>query len=259
LIGAICVNAGTNLVNDYFDYKSGCDLVNTDFTSPFSGGSGLLPKGALNPEKVYAVSLTFFVLAAFIGVFLALARGWIIVVLGAIGALSGYFYTNHLATRGIGEFVVGLNCGPLMVLGSYYVQTQTISLEPVIASIPLGILITAVLWINEIPDYYVDSKAGKKTLVTRIGIKRAADGYGALIFSAYIVILLGASLSLIPKLSLLSYLTIPLAIRAVYVARKQYKNPRMLIPANASTVLIHLFIGVLLCVAYVISGYFAII
>ncbi len=257
LIGAVCVNAGTNLANDYFDYKSGCDLVNTDFTSPFSGGSGLLPRGVLSPEKVHLASLISFVFAGLIGVFFALTRGWIVFALGLIGAFSGYFYTTQLATRGIGEVMVGLNCGPLVVLGSYYVQTQSIALEPIVASIPIGILILAVLWVNEIPDLDADAKAGKTTLVTRIGRKRAADIYGTLMFSTYAIILLAVSLSLLPVFTLLSFLTIPLAIRAVYVARRNYGDPRKLIPANAGTVLVHLVTGLLLCTAYVISGYVA--
>jgi len=253
----VCINAGTNLANDYFDYKSGCDLVNTDFSSPFSGGSGLLPKGVLDPRKVHMASLVSFVFACLIGLFLALTRGWVIVVLGLIGVFSGYFYTTQLAPRGIGEFIVGLNCGPLVAMGSYYVQTQTITLEPVVASIPIGILILEVLWINEIPDYYADAKAGKKTLVTRLGRKRAADVYAILMFSTYAVIVLGVSLSLMPILTLLSFLTAPLAIRAVYVARRNYEDPRKFIPANAGTILVHLFIGLLLCIAYVITGYIA--
>ncbi len=254
-IGAVFINAGTNLANDYFDYKSGCDLVNPDFSSPFSGGSGLLPKGVLSPRKVYIASLVSFVLAGFVGLFFALNVGWVVVALGLIGVLSGYFYTTQLATRGVGEVIVGLNCGPLTVVGSYFVQAQTIALEPLVASVPLGILIFLVLWINEIPDYYVDAKAGKRTLVTRIGRKRAVDVYGALMLSTYLVILVGVLLSSMPILTLLSILTAPLAIRTVYIARQNYENPRKLIPANANTVLVHLFTGILLCIAYVISGY----
>lgn len=251
----MCINAGTNLANDYFDYKSGCDLVNTDFSSPFSGGSGLLPRAILNPRKVHIASLISFVFASLIGLFFALTLGWFVVALGLIGIVSGYFYTTQLAPRGIGELIVGINCGPLVVIGSYYVQTQTIALEPIAASIPVGILILSVLWINEIPDYFADAKAGKKTLVTRIGRKRAADVYGMLMFSTYAVILLGISLSLLPTLTLLSFLTIPLAVKTVYVAKRNYENPQSLIPANAGTVLLHLFTGLLLCVAYVISGF----
>lgn len=254
LVGVVCVNAGTNLANDYFDHKSGCDLADTDFSSPFSGGSGLLPKGILTPREVYIASLGFFVLAGLVGGFLALTRGWVIVALGLIGVFSGYFYTTQLAPRGIGEFIVGVNCGPLVGIGSYYVQTQTIALEPIVASIPIGILILGVLWINEIPDYFADAKAGKTTLVTRIGRKRAADVFGVLMFSAYTAILLAVSLFLMPMLTLISFLAVPLAMRAVYVARRNYEDPNKLIPANASTVLVHLFTGILLCIAYVAGG-----
>lgn len=257
LLGAVCINAGTNLVNDYFDFKSGCDRVNTDFGSPFSGGSGLLPRGLLDPRRVYIAALVFFAFASFIGAFLALTRGWVIVVLGLIGVFSGYFYTSQLAPRGIGEFFVGLNCGPLIVIGSYYVQTQTVTLGPVLASLPLGILILEVVWINEFPDYCADAKAGKRTLVTRMGRKRAADVYGMLMFSAYAVILAGVLLRLMPLLTLLSFLTIPLAARAVRVARRNYEDPRQLLPANAGTILVHLLTGILLCIAYVVSVYVA--
>jgi len=254
LLGVVCVNAGTNLANDYFDFKSGCDSANSDFRSPFSGGSGLLPRGVLDPRKVHIASIGFFAFASLIGIFLALTRGWLIVGLGLIGVLSGYFYTTQLATRGIGEFIVGLNCGPLVVLGSYYVQTQTIALEPLVASIALGILILEVLWMNEIPDYYADAKAGKKTLVTRVGRKKAVDVYGTLMICTYVAVMLAVSLSLMPMLTLLSLLTAPLALRAVLVARKNYEDPPRLIAANAGTIMVHLLTGLLLVTAYVVSG-----
>lgn len=255
LIGMICINAGTNMANDYFDYKSGCDLDKKDFNSPFSGGSGLLPAGLLDPKKVYMASMIFFGFAGLIGAYLTLTRGWIIAVFGLIGVISGYFYTTKLAPRGIGETIVGFNCGPLAVAGSYYVQTQTIALQAVVASISLGILVLAILWVNEIPDYNADAKAGKRTLVTRIGRKKAADAFIILMFSNYVVVLLGVSLSLMPLLALISFLTIPIAARAIRVARGNYNDPRGLVPANAATVLIHLLTGLLLCVAYIISGY----
>lgn len=256
LLGVVCINAGTNLANDYFDYKSGCDSIDADFTSPFSGGSGLLPRGVLDPKQVHAASLIFFLLAGIVGILLTVAVGWTIVILGIVGVLSGYFYTTQLAPRGIGEFVVGLNCGPLVVIGSYYVQTQSFALEPIIASIPVGILILTVLWINEIPDFHVDAKAGKRTLVTRIGRKKAADVYSLLSLCTYATILLGVSLRLMPIISLLSFATVPLAIKAIRIARREYENPRSLVPANATTVLVHLFTGLLLCLAYVISGFY---
>ncbi len=127
------------------------------------------------------------------------------------------------------------------------------------ASIPIGILILAVLWINEIPDYNADARAGKMTLVTRIGKKKAVDVYGVLMILTYAVILMAVVFSVMPRLTLLSFLTSPMAMKAVYVARGKYEDPRKLIPANAGTVLVHLLTGLLLCLAYVVSGYFALV
>jgi len=98
-----------------------------------------------------------------------------------IGVLSGYFYTAEFAPRGVGEIIVGLNFGPLLVIGSFFVQTQIITYESIAASVPLGILILEVLWVNEIPDFDADARAGKKTLVTRIGRKKAADVYAGFV------------------------------------------------------------------------------
>ncbi|MFQ5836463.1 MAG: 1,4-dihydroxy-2-naphthoate octaprenyltransferase [Candidatus Bathyarchaeia archaeon] len=256
LIAALCLHAGTNMVNDYFDFKSGCDIVNKDFVSPFTGGSRLLPQSLLKPRNVHTAALLSFSLASLIGVFLAFQTGWIILFLGVIGILSGYFYTTQLATRVVGEFFVGLNFGPLMVLGSYYVQTQKFALEPLAASIPIGLLIANVLWINEIPDYTADKYVGKNTCVVRLGRKRAADVYTAIMIATYVSIALGVGLKLMPVVSLISLATIPMALKAIKIAREHYGEPSKLVPANASTITIHLLTGILLALGYVIHHIF---
>ncbi len=254
LIAALCLHAGTNMINDYFDFKTGCDLhpIYEKFWAPFFGGSRLLPEGILNPRDVYIASILSFALSGIIGVYLALERGLLILLLGAIGVLSGYFYVTQLATRGIGEVIVGLNFGPLMVLGSYYVQAQVITLEALVASIPVGLLIAAVLWINEIPDYTADKSVGKNTLVVRLGRKRAADVYGMLMFSTYAVILLGVFSLLMPVLTLVSSNKPIDGLKTVYIARKNHEPPCKLIPANASTIIVQFFTGIALCIAYVL-------
>ena len=252
LIAALCLHAGTNMVNDYFDFKSACDIVNKEFVSPFTGGSRLLPEGVLKPRNVHIVSLLFFGLASIIGVYLAFERGWIILLLGVIGILSGYFYTTQLATRVVGEFFVGLNFGPLMVLGSYYVQAQKLSLEPLAASLPIGFLIASVLWINEIPDYTADKAVGKNTCVVRLGRKRSADMYALIMMATYASITLGVALKLMPIASLIALTSIPVALKSIGIARKNYEDPPKLILANANTIKIHVITGLLLIIGYLI-------
>jgi len=252
LIAALCLHAGTNMTNDYFDFKSGCDIVNKEFVSPFTGGSRLLPEGVLKPRDVHVAALLSFSLASIIGVYLAFDRGWIILLLGVIGILSGYFYTTQLATRVVGEFFVGLNFGPLVVLGSYYVQAQRLSLEPLVASLPIGFLIANVLWINEIPDYTADKNVGKNTCVVRLGRKRSADVYALIMMAAYASIALGVILKIMPIASLIALTSIPIILKAIGIARKYYDEPPKLIFANANTIKIHALTGLLLIIGYLI-------
>src|SRR5215467_15171535 len=171
LLGASLIHIATNMLNDYFDYRSGNDLM-VKHQNPFAGGGRILTAGLVTPSTHLAVSLTSLILGCFIGFYLILAQGLTMLFwLGLIGVISSYFYVGpplRLAYRGIGEIIVGLNFGPIMTLGAYYVQTGTFALEPFLVSIPVGLLIAAVLWINEFPDMEADDAVGKKTLVLRL-------------------------------------------------------------------------------------------
>ena len=253
-LGVICINAGTNLTNDYFDHRSRSDDMNREAT-PFSGGSRVIQEHLISPTKIYHTSLIFFGLAALIGLYLTFVRGLVVLLIGILGALLGYFYTAspiRIGYRGWGEFVVGLNCGPLVVVGAYYVQAQTLSLEALFISIPVGLLIAAVLYINEFPDYACDKETGKDTLIVKVGRERARKGFYFLLMGAYLFIILGAILRIIPWTVLLSLLTFPLAWKAMKIAHSSYANTQRLIPAMSTTVTIHLTAGLLLSFGYVI-------
>lgn len=257
-LGVIFINAGTNLANDYFDHQSRSDDINREAT-PFSGGSRVIQENLIAPGKIYQASLIFFGLAALIGLYLAFVRGLVVLLIGILGALLGYFYTAspmRIGYRGWGEFVVGLNCGPLVVAGAYYVQAQTLSLEALFISIPVGLLIAAVLYINEFPDYTCDKAAGKDTLIVKVGRERARKGFYFLLMGAYVCIILGAILRIVPWTVLLSLLTFPLAWKAMKIAHSNYANTQGIIPAMSSTVTIHLTAGLLLSFGYVIAKIF---
>ena len=110
-----------------------------------------------------------------------------------------------------------------MVIESYYVQIQTFRIEPIMASIPIGLLIADVLLINEIPDYIADSSVGKNTLVVRLGRRRAANLYALLMAAAYAFIVLEVGLRLLPTYSLMALATLPMALKAIKVARNRLK------------------------------------
>jgi 1,4-dihydroxy-2-naphthoate octaprenyltransferase len=258
LLGGVCAHLGTNVANDYYDHKSGNDEVNKEFVRPFSGGSRTIQQGFLKPKEVLGGALLFFAIAVSIGVYLSLMNGPIVLVLAMIGLVSGFFYTAppfNWASKGAGEALVGVNFGVLMTLGAYYIQTQTLSLEPVIAAIPVSLLIAAVLYINEFPDYAADKAVSKRTLVVRLGRDKAVYGYAIIVFSAYASILLSVLLGIAPAYTLLALVPLPLVVEAVRHALRFNSEPLKLIPANAVTITLHLVTSLLVSIGYLMHRF----
>jgi len=256
LLGAVSLHGGTNVLNDYFDYQSGNDLLYREQKNPpFDGGSPFLIQGILKPGEVYRFAIILLALGAAIGLFLAYQRGWPILLLGALGLFSSYFYVEprlNLARRGWGELAVGLSFGPLSVLGAYFVQAQRLALSPFIASLPLGLLITNVLFLNQFPDLEADRAVGKTHWVVRLGRKKATQAFILLSLSVYLLIDLGTLLRLLPLASLLGLFTLPISLRVLSVVRSHYEDSPRLRPAQALTILNHLLTGLLLCLAFLI-------
>jgi 1,4-dihydroxy-2-naphthoate octaprenyltransferase len=257
VIGIVSVNAGMNTANDYYDHVFGDDEANKELT-PFSGGSRVIQEGVYSARQMLGFSTVFYLLSIAIGLYLVWARGWGLLWIGLLGLALAFFssapplklnYRGH----GLGELATGIGCGVLIVLGAYYVQAQQLSLEAFWASLPVTFLVTAILYINEFPDYAADKSVGKNTLVVVLGKKRAVWGYVALMFATYLSILLGVALGLLPWVTLLAIITLPLALRAIAGARRFYDDTPKLIPSNALTIQVHLLTGLLLCAAYVLA------
>lgn len=260
LIAVACFHVGANVINDYFDHTSGADEANMT-PGPFFGGSRVIQRGLMEPDQVRNLAFASFAIGALLGLSLAVLTGRPveIIALGVLGLLICYIYTAppfRLAARGFGELAVAVGFGPLIVVGTYFVQTRQWSLEALYASLPVALLICAVLYINEIPDRPWDSRAGKRTLVVRLSIKAALRGYSLLIVATYALILVGAVLNVMPLAALIALATVPLAWNAIKVLQKNYPFPYRLIPANANTIFVHLLTGLLLFYAYIAAGLF---
>jgi 1,4-dihydroxy-2-naphthoate octaprenyltransferase len=257
LIAGVFIHIGSNIANDYYDHKSGTDDTNVDFVRPFTGGSRMIQRGWMSPQEVFAEAIIFFMLGGGIGVYLAYTRGIEVLILGIIGVGSGFFYTAppfRFVSRGYGEVFIGLNFGVLMTLGAFFVQTQVLSWEAVFPSIPVAILITAVLYINEFPDHDADRDAGKRTIVVRLGRQRAAKGYVVLMTTVYLSILIPILFNLTDWYTILGLATTPVAILGSRYALLHYDHPLPLTPAYASTVINHLFTGLFLSWSYIMIG-----
>jgi 1,4-dihydroxy-2-naphthoate octaprenyltransferase len=261
LTGGILIHIGVNLSNDYFDHLSRNDWNNRTPT-PFSGGSRVIQNGSIKPAQILAAALISFAIGSLIGLYLNHIRpGNVILYIGLIGVFLGFFYTGlplKIGYRGfgLGEVATGLGFGPLMVLGSYYVQNQSLSIIPFLVSVPVALLITLVLYINEFPDYEADKSVNKKTLPVMLGREGAAYLFGVLLLGAYFYTVILLILGILPAFGLITLLTLPLAIKVIKITMAYKCQARELIPANAAMVLTHLTFGVGLIITYLIDGLF---
>jgi 1,4-dihydroxy-2-naphthoate octaprenyltransferase len=252
LLGGAFLHIGTNTSNDYFDHRSGTDALNYNYSNEgLNGGSRSIQMGLITPRGMLAVAVTTFALSAVVGVPLIIKAGLPIFWLGLIGFFSGLFYTappfKFSSRRGLGELLIGLNFGPLMVAGSSLVQTGRLLPEAFLVGIPIGLLIAAVVYMNEFPDHESDKATGKNTLIVVFGPERARAGYVALIASAFASIIIMALNGTLPMLSLIALLAVYFGYTATKTLYKHYDN-RLLQPANWGTIIMHSATGALLTI-----------
>ncbi|VAV83201.1 hypothetical protein MNBD_DELTA01-1456, partial [hydrothermal vent metagenome] len=141
LISAAFLHIGTNTLNDYFDHRSGADAANEDYIAPFTGGSRTIQNGLISARAMLTVSVVSFILGGVIAIPLLFRAGMPVLYLGAVGIASGVFYTapplRFAGRKGLGELLIGLNLGPLMVAGSVLIQTGTLEWSALLAGIPV--------------------------------------------------------------------------------------------------------------------------
>lgn len=247
--GLCCLHVAANSLNDYFDHRTGNDEANRKF-SRFNGGSRVIQEGLLAPVQVLRLGLAFLTAGFLIGtVFTLWTASPVIPILGGIGLISIVGYTAFpvaLGYRGLGEILVGLNFGPLSVLGSAYVQTGRIDWTTLWVGIPVGCLIAAVLLVNEIPDLEADASVSKKTWVVRYGERSSVRLYILLLGSAFLTGLAGVAFGALPRPCLLILLSLIPAVKAVTVLLRTLTGRPYSIQANALTIQLHLMFGLLL-------------
>ena len=250
LLGGSLLHIGTNTSNDYFDYLSGTDNLNYNYSNKgLNGGSRGIQMGLISPKGVRNLTIVVFGLSILVGIPLIQKAGMPVLWLGIIGFLSGLFYTappfRFSSRKGLGELLIGLNFGPLMVAGSTLVQTGQLLPEAFLAGVPLGFLIAAVVYINEFPDHDSDKATGKNTLIVVFGPEKARVGYVALVSGAFLSIVLLVLNGTFPSLILIALLASYFGFTSIQTLYKYY-NDRLLEPANWGTIIMHSLTGVLL-------------
>jgi 1,4-dihydroxy-2-naphthoate octaprenyltransferase len=257
VIGASLVQLGLNVANDVFDTAQGADDANVTPTK-FSGGSRVIQYGLVSFRQMAGLATIFYVLAGAIGLALLAVRGSpAVLAIGVIGFVVSIGYTApplKLVYRGLGEVAVALGFGPLMLLGAYVVQTRgTLTWEPVVASLPIALLVALILYVNEIPDRRGDARAGKRTLPVRLPKATVVGGYRFAAVAAYAILVVGVAVGLLPIPALLALLSIPLALQVSRGLEPNYDNPYALMAVMGVNVKLHLVAGALLFAGYLVA------
>tara|TARA_Y100000816_G_scaffold17568_1_gene11517 strand:+ start:867 stop:2153 length:1287 start_codon:yes stop_codon:yes gene_type:complete len=258
LLGGSLLHIGTNTSNDYFDHLSGTDSINYNYSNKgLNGGSRGIQMGLITPVGVRNLTIIVFALSVLVGIPLIQKAGIQVLWLGLIGFLSGLFYTappfRFSSRKGMGELLIGLNFGPLMVAGSALVQTGKLLPEAFLAGIPLGFLIAAVVYVNEFPDHDSDKKTGKNTLIVVFGPEKARVGYVALVSGAFLSIVLLVLNGTLPSLVMIALLASYFGVTSIQTLYKYY-NSRLLEPANWGTIIMHSATGILLFIGLWLSS-----
>ncbi|HVP23902.1 MAG TPA: prenyltransferase [Conexivisphaerales archaeon] len=211
LAGMIAFHAATNLLNDFYDVKHGVDRVGAPTTRYRPHPSAT---GEESPYTIRRWAVAFYaVTLAIAGVLSYEASPWVVVLVAA-GIVGSVLYTADpvvLKAKGLGEAIVFIMWGPLVPLGAYLVQTGTFSTSPIIAAVPIGLLVALVLLANNIRDIDYDGSMGVKTIAVKLG-KKAVTIYGALLLITYLCVPLFIAVKVLPVWSLLTYLTLPGAL-----------------------------------------------
>jgi 1,4-dihydroxy-2-naphthoate octaprenyltransferase len=244
VLGAgIVLQAGVNLVNDFFEFKQRRVDDKIPYLAVFGAERDLLE------WFIFLTGLACFAVVVPVGLFLAWRTGWPLLALGAVGFVGGYFYTGepfNYKRRGLGVVFVFFLMGVFMVAGSYYATAGMLSMLPVWASIPVSILVSLILLTNELRDFEPDSRHGIRTLTVRIGYPAAAGVYLALLVLAYAGPWVLAAFALFPW-PVLTLAALPFAVAPTVLVLRRSSPRGPLIPL---VMLHHLAFGALYCAAW---------
>ena len=243
LLVSLALQIGVNYANDYSDGIRGTD-------SDRVGPTRITAAGLATPASVKRAAFISFALAAVAGLALASMTSWWLIAVGLAAILAAWGYTggkNPYGYIGLGELFVFIFFGVVATVGTYFVQTEEITADSLLISIPMGTFACALLAINNIRDRALDAPAGKKTLAVRLGDRKARGFFALLIALGY-----AATMALMNPWALLTLLTLPIAISLVRGVLGQAQG-RELIPFLAKTGQLQLLFSILLSLALVLS------
>ena len=224
LVGAIFIQVGTNLSNDYSDARRGADAE--DRLGPVRVTAG----GLVPPNQVLVATYVSFGVAVLAGVYLVVVAGWQLLLVGAASILAGVLYTGGpkpYGYEGLGEVFVFLFFGIVAVAGSYFVQVKHLDWKAFALAVPVGLLASAILVVNNFRDIDSDRRAGKRTLAVRLGRDRTRTMFAVIVYVAFLLAPVTWVFGPMKPWLLLPWLTLPLAAQIVREVRNRTDGPSL--------------------------------
>ncbi len=246
LIGALFLQIAANLINEYWDYRRGADTLK-------QAGQGMIIKeGVLTPQSVLFGAIATVVAGSLIGLFLLTQSGPLLLWIGLGGVLVVITYTAGpfpLAYNGLGEVAVFIFMGPLMVLGAYYVMAREFSWTPMVAAIPIGFMVAAILHANNVRDIDADRAVNKRTLAVLFGLRMAKIEYLVLVGGSYVAVGVMILFGVMPITTLAVLITAPEAYRLIQIIYTS-RDTALLHQAQGRTAKLHGQFGLWLVIGW---------
>jgi 1,4-dihydroxy-2-naphthoate octaprenyltransferase len=258
LLGTILMHAGANAVADYFDFKRGVDR-----STALSSHLGALARERVEPESILLAAFACFAVSILIGLLLVQMVGWLLLLFGLVGLLGSFFYTGRPLSykyRGLGELMLGFLLGPVILMGSFYVQTLSWSWPVFLLSVSLGMLVSSVTLANNLRDLPDDRAAGIRTLPMAIGIPAAKRLYYGLVMLPFLVAAGAVLLDFRLWPIVVVLLALPKAIGTVRPMRltenseESIRHKALGSPFPLNSIKLHLRFGLLLLAGVLIAG-----
>ena len=250
MAGVLALHASVDLLNDYWDFRRGIDTKTK--RTKMSGGTGVLPEGLLKPVQVYKAGIAFLILGTLIGSYFVVIDGMIIAAILGFAILSIYFYSTKIVDSGLAEVFVAIK-GTMIVLGTYFIQTSEIAINPIFAGIVVGVLSSLVLFITSFPDYDADKSTGRKTLVIAVGKKNATNIFWIFPVISFGVIIGCVILNLFPVFTLVTLVTIPLIIKSGRNLKTSFHDDNLIVPVMTKTLMFSRITGALLVIGFLLN------
>ncbi|MFQ6015296.1 MAG: prenyltransferase [Anaerolineae bacterium] len=238
-VGSACVQIGLTMLNDTLDYVYGTDQSRSEEKNPFSGGSGVLADSLIKPQEMFMVIGALYLVALSVALYLTPRVGSGVMYFALLGFFLSVFYSLkplRLAYHGLGELAMFIGYGPTITLGAYYVQTGKVTLPSAMAGVVPGLLMWAMIIVNEIPDYEEDFRAAKRNIVVRWGLDFGRKLYALSLLSLYIFITTGVLLGLFPSWTLLTFGSLYFAVRSIRHLNRYYNDRFKVARANLDMV-----------------------